>query len=91
MSNLAEFLAGTNPLEASSVFKITGAVSRQQRIQLFWTTRTSKSYQLQQSDRLGDAAAWTNFGPALIGTDGVVTQSVGATTGASRFFRVQAH
>ena len=50
-------------------------------VQLFWTTRTNKSYQLQQTDRLGDGAAWTNLGPALTGTDGVLTQSVGADDG----------
>jgi hypothetical protein len=90
MSNLAEFLAGTNPLDANSVFKITGAVRASNEVQVLWATRTNKTYQLQQSDELGNGAAWTGFGPAITGTDGVVTQSVGEVTGASRFFRVQA-
>jgi glycosidase len=91
VSNLNEFLAGTNPLEANSVFKIMGAVRASNEVQLLWTTRADKTYQLQQSDGPGNGASWTNFGPAITGTDGVVTQSVGAAAGASRFFRVQAH
>ncbi len=89
--NLAEFLAGTSPLDAASAFRITRVTAASNEIQLFWTTRTNKSYQLQQTDRLSDGAAWTNLGSALSGTDGVLTQSVGAAAGTSRFFRVQAH
>jgi alpha-amylase len=91
VSNLNEFLAGTNPLEANSVFKIMGAIRASNEVQLLWTTRANQTYQLQQSDGPGNGASWTNFGPAITGTDGVVTQSVGAAAGASRFFRVQAH
>ena len=90
MSNLAEFLAGTNPSDATSLFKITGVAAAPNDVQLFWTTRTNKSYQLQQTDGLSDSVAWSNLGPALAGTEAVISQSVGATTGASRFFRVQA-
>ena len=91
MSNLAEFLAGTNPLDGTSVFKITGTVKAGDEVQLEWTTRSNKTYQLQQSDGLEDGAPWTNLGSAVEGTDGVVTQSFGAPAGDSRFFRVQAH
>jgi glycosidase len=90
-SNFAEFLAGTSPLDANSVFRITGAAQTGNEVDVSWTTRPNKSYQLQQTDRLEDGAAWTNLGPALPGLDAVVTQSVGAATGASRFFRIQAH
>ena len=91
MSNLAEFLAGTNPLDASSVFKFTGAVRTSNEVQLLWPTRTNKTYQLQHSEGLGNEARWADFGPAIFGTEGVVTQSVSPAGGASRFFRVQAH
>ena len=91
MANLAEFLAGTSPLDASSVFKITGVAAASNEVEVLWTTRSNKSYQLQQTDRLGDGAVWSNLGLAVSGTDAVVTQSVAGTTGASRFFRVQAH
>jgi hypothetical protein len=74
----------------NSVFKITGTVRAGNEVRLFWTTQTGKTYQLQQSDGLGSAAAWANFGPAVMGTGGMVTQSVGAVAGASRFFRVRA-
>lgn len=91
MANLAEFLAGTNPLDARSVFKITGPLRTSNEVRLLWATRANKTYQLQQNDGLGDGAAWTNFGPAITGTAGVVTQSVGGAAGTARFFRVQAH
>jgi hypothetical protein len=90
-SNLAEYLAGTNPLDANSVFKFTGAVQASNEVQLLWATRTNKSYQLQQTEELGATVVWTNFGPVITGTDGVVTQSVGPAAAASRVFRVQAH
>ena len=51
---------------------------------------TNKAYQLQQSENLGGTAQWTDFGSALPGVDGVLTQSVGLAAGASHFFRVQA-
>ena len=91
MSNLAEYLSGTNPLDPDSVFKFKGAFKASNEVQLLWTTRTNKTYQLQQSDELGDAAVWSNLGPAIMGTDGVVTQSVGPAAGAARAFRVQAN
>ena len=68
-----------------------GLVKASNEVQLLWTTRTNKTYQLQQSDELGNPAVWTNFGPAITGTDGVVTQSVGPAAGAARAFRVQAN
>jgi len=91
MFNLEEFLAGTNPLSLDSVFKIAGTVRAGSEVQLSWTTQTGRTYQLQQSDGLGSAAEWANFGPAVAGTGGMVTQSVGAVAGESRFFRVQTH
>ena len=91
MSNLNEFLAGTNPLDATSVFQITGVSQVGDTAQLFWTTQTGKTYQLQQRDGPGLVSAWTNLGPACAGTDGVITQTVGALAGESRLFRVQVY
>ncbi|HOX57930.1 MAG TPA: alpha-amylase family glycosyl hydrolase [Candidatus Paceibacterota bacterium] len=89
LSNLAEFVAGTNPRDDTSSFKITGFVQAAGEAQLAWTARAGRTYQLLQSDGLGESATWSNFGAALAGVDGVLTQAVGAATGASRFFRVQ--
>jgi len=88
--NGAEFLAGTNPLDPDSLLKIAGVIGGGSEIQLVWPARAGKTYQLQETDALGDAAAWTDFGPALAGVDDTLAQSIGAATGASRFFRVQA-
>ncbi|HQL79775.1 MAG TPA: alpha-amylase family glycosyl hydrolase [Verrucomicrobiota bacterium] len=89
-SNYAEYLAGTSPLDASSLFRITGILGDASQVQLCWPARAGKTYQLQQTDTLAAAALWTNCGPAQPGVDGVLTQSVGAATGTSPFFRVQA-
>ena len=90
MSNLSECLAGTDPRDAGSVFKITGLVQASNTLQVLWTTRTNKTYQLQQCKSLGSTAEWTDSGSALPGMDGVLTQSVGLAPGASPFFRIQA-
>jgi hypothetical protein len=90
MSNLAEYLAGTDPRDADSVFEITGVVKASDSLQVLWAARTNRTYQLQQSDSLGSVTSWTDFGPALPGTDGVLTQSVSLTSGTYHFFRVQA-
>ena len=58
VNNRDEFLAGTNPTNASSVLRIKLS-STPQGLFLSWNTQTGLVYQLQSSSSLGN---WTNLG-----------------------------
>jgi hypothetical protein len=92
MNNLAEFLAGTQPLNTASVFKITQARLSGADVLVNCLTVTNRVYQLQRADTLGNGVAWSNTGSQLSGTPGVLvlTDSGGATNGP-HFYRVVAH
>ena len=83
VTNLQEFLAGTNPREAQSVLKLSLSASPQ-GYRLNWNAQPGQVYQVQVADRLG---AWSNYGaPRLAATN---TDSVGVSGPASSaFYRV---
>lgn len=83
VSNLLEFLAGTNPVDARSVLKLSIG-SSPQGYRLNWSTQPGLVYQVQVADRLG---AWSNYGaPRLAATN---TDSVAVSGPASSaFYRV---
>jgi hypothetical protein len=58
MSNLQEFLAGTDPTNPESVLRTT-VVSTPQGWRLNWNTQPGSVYQVQSST---DLAAWANLG-----------------------------
>lgn len=91
-SNLNEFLAGTDPLNPASVFKITNvAVTNVTEVRLTCLTVTNRTYQLQRRDALDPSATWSAVGLPRTGTNGALTWTdAGATTNAARFYRVLA-
>ena len=58
MSNLQEYLAGTNPRDASSNLRVTATINAA-RIELRFTAEAGKSYTLQYCNSLG--AVWQKF------------------------------
>ena len=88
-SNLAEYLAGTNPRDPGSVFKIVRLDTSPGSPQILWTARSNKVYQLQGTGSIGLGNPWTNLGSPLPGTDGTLTQSLSGLPD-SQYFRVQA-
>jgi hypothetical protein len=92
MSNLNEFLAGTDPLNAASVFKVTQAATVGADVQVSCLTVTSHTYQLQRKDSLDATSSWANVGQLVSGTGGVlVLTDSGGTTNAASYYRVQVH
>jgi glycosidase len=90
MSNLNEFLAGTDPLNAASVFKVTQAATVGADVQVSCSTVTSHTYQLQRRDSLDATSAWANVGQLVSGTGGVlVLTDSGGTTKAASYYRVR--
>jgi len=90
MSNLQEFLAGTDPTDPKSVFRITNISVVGTDIQVTWTTAPSKTNQLESSNMPGSNATWLSVGLLTIGTGSPATQTdSGAATNPPTFYRVR--
>ncbi len=96
VSNLTEFLAGTDPLNPASfptppAFNITQISVNASNVQINFSTTTNWDYQLQCRSTLDAFSSWANLGPAAPGTGGtmLLSDSAGATN-LTRYYRVQA-
>jgi glycosidase len=96
VSNLTEFLAGTDPLNPASfptlpAFNIGRILATETNVQLSCSTATNWTYQLQCRNSLDPASSWGDAGPAVSGTGGpiLLSDTSGATNG-TRFYRVRA-
>lgn len=90
-SNLLEFLAGTNPNLASSVFTVridpvTG-LPAQKKI-TFGPVVAGRTYRVLASNDLA-AASWADLSGPLTGVSGELTFTDTAATGGRKFYRVQ--
>jgi hypothetical protein len=82
-TNLQEFLAGTDPNDASSVLRIQIVTADQER-RITWNTQPGLLYQLESSP---DGAAWSYVGTHRLATDS--SDSVPVEAGSSvQFYRV---
>jgi hypothetical protein len=91
MSNLQEYLAGTDPTDPNSAFRITAISITGNDIAVTWTTQPNKTNQLESSGVPGTNATWLSVGPLTIGTGSLATQTdQGAATNLpARFYRVR--
>ena len=90
-SNLSEFLAGTDPLDAASVFAVTQVVTVESDVQVSCSTVPSRTYQLQRRDSLDARSSWSNVGQPMPGTGSVlVLTDTGGATNSAAYYRVQA-
>ena len=90
-TNLMEFLAGTNPNLATSVFtvcvnKVAGQPTKMAVV--FGPVTTGRTYRVLASTDL-KAASWVDISGPLTGTSGNLTFSDTAATAARKFYRVQ--
>jgi hypothetical protein len=96
VSNLTEYLHGTDPLNPASFptlppFKLGQITATGNSVQLTCTISTNWTYQLQSRATLAPATPWVNAGPSLSGTGGTILLNVpGGLTNASGFYRIQA-
>jgi len=65
MSNVAEYLAGTNPTNAASFLHFTSIAPAGKGMRATWTTAPGKSYVLQASPALGGANHFSDIGPLI--------------------------
>ena len=90
-SNLDEFLAGTKPNDAASVFRITALQPEAGDLRVTWTTVGGKSYVVQTNGDVSDA--FTDSSPLIPapGAGESVTNFVdpSGTTNGPRYYRVR--
>ncbi len=93
MINLNEFLAGTDPLNPNSVFKIiSAAMTSDSDVLVSCLTVTNRTYQLQKRDSLDGTSSWSNVGLPVTGNGGlVVFTDTGGASNFARYYRVEAH
>jgi T5SS/PEP-CTERM-associated repeat protein len=92
MSNLPEYLAGTNPTNAASCFKITSMALTNGNVRVRWSAVGGKSYVLQTNSILGSAFA--DASPVIVvpGTGEAVADYLdlgAATVGKTRYYRMR--
>ena len=92
-NNLQEYLAGTNPTNAASVFHIISAAKTNLNVRVTWSTVGGHNYVLQTNGDLG-AGTFADFGPVISvgGTNEGTTNYLdhgAATNHSSRFYRVR--
>src|SRR6202011_3952994 len=84
MTNLQESIAGTDPFNAGSVFRITKTESAGGNGTVHWPSVVGKRYQLYSST---DLTTWTAVGNLLSGIGSELTVTVAQGAGPT-FFRV---
>jgi hypothetical protein len=88
MSNDQEFRAGTNPKEATSVFRLAPAsVDAQGRILLRWTMAAQGGCTVHMATDLTSPVAWRAVTNVTAGNEGVFSVTLPAQT-ARQFFRL---
>ena len=92
-NNLQEYLAGTNPTNAASVFHIISAAKTNLDVRVTWSTVGGHNYVLQTNGDLG-AGTFADFGPVISvgGTNEGTTNYLdagAATNHSSRFYRIR--
>jgi hypothetical protein len=92
VSNLQEYLAGTNPNDGNDYLRITGYATAPGGMTnaVSWSSTPTRLYYLQTTLSLG-SAPWLDSGLGLISPDGATTTRGAADTNAPmRFYRVEA-
>lgn len=85
-SNASESSAGTDPLAAGSVIRVSSITRDIAGVNLTFPTLPGKRYQVQDNVSL-DAGTWGDIGALHAGTGGEVEATV-AASGSARYFRV---
>jgi hypothetical protein len=89
-SNRAEFLAGTNPLDANSKLVLTISNSTSGKRILRWKREDYRSYTVLEASSLTDASPFVEAGSASVESVGTENQCTVQDSGAStKFYKVE--
>jgi len=92
VSNLNEFLAGTDPTSATSVFMIKQVAIAGSDVQVSCSSASNRTYQLQRRGILSTGTGWLNVGPPVAGSGGIlILTDPGGATNQTQFYRVQVY
>jgi len=87
-NNWQEYIAGTNPLDATSVFEfLPGTPPAGSAFTLQWPSVVNKNYTLQSSSSPG--SGWTTIASNLIGNSQVLQWTDTNAASGARFYRAQ--
>ena len=92
MSNLQEYLAGTNPNDANSDLEITSFTTATggTTANVTWESVLTRCYYIQTRLDLNLATPWLDSGLGLIAPDGsTTTRGITDTNAPMRFYRIQ--
>ena len=89
MTNLQEFLAGTDPLNPANAFRITAIQKSGNDILIRFTSVSGKSYRVECASNPAVNASWSPVQDNIAGTGAVVSVTdPGAAVQLHRFYRV---
>ena len=88
MSNLQEYLAGTDPTNSSSGLRITAITQAGADVRVYFTSVGGKYYSLQRADFMG--GVWTDIVTNIPGSVGIQwVKDIGAATRTSACYRIE--
>jgi PKD repeat protein len=91
-NNYAEFLAGTNPTNAASVFKIVSISRENNNLRLTWKTAGAHTNVVQSANPLGSGFSDLSSNVVILGTGDAVTNYLdicAATNTAAKYYRIR--
>jgi hypothetical protein len=88
LSNLAEFRAGTSPIDAADALRLQVVISTAGGVKLRWSSVSGKRYVIETCGDLGSKAAWSSLADPVDGT-GQVLESARPLDAAHQFYRVR--
>jgi hypothetical protein len=88
MNNLAEYIAGTNPTNVASVFKLLSPTNSHSGAAVRWLSVAGKNYQVFSRTNLL-SGSWQSNGAAVVATGTNAQYLDPGRTNGIRFYRVQ--
>ena len=87
MTNLAEFRAGTDPMDGQSALRVTGIGAVGGQLHVSFSTVAGKKYRVESSANL-NPGSWSTVADNVAGTGGSVDVAVLPLTNSPTFLRV---
>ena len=88
MSNLAEDIAGTNPLDSADSFHATNLVrTGVNSMQINWTSKSGKNYQVESATSL--SSGYSPIGPVIPSAGATTSYTDTTAAGPRKFYRVK--